>query len=80
MAELLPCPNCNGEIKLYSRCGVGAVAECQNCKEEFVVCGMEELKIYNGCRIRSSTVRKIEKMWNKQATRTPKKIKKEENL
>lgn len=72
MAEVLPCPNCNGEIKLYSRCGVGAVAECQKCKEEFFVCGMEELKIYKGCRIRSSTVRKIEKMWNKQATRTPK--------
>ena len=72
MAELLPCPKCNGEIKLYSRFGVGTFAVCQKCKEEFVVCGVEELKIYNGCRIRSSTVRKIKKMWNKQATRTPK--------
>ena len=72
MAELLSCPKCNGEIKLYSRLGVGAVAECQQCKGEFTVCGMEELKVYNGCRIRKSTVRKIEKMWNKQAARTPK--------
>ncbi len=68
IAELKPCPKCNGEIKLYSRVGVGAVAKCQQCKEEFVVCGMADLKLYNGCRIRKSTIGKIEKMWNKQAT------------
>ncbi len=73
MAELKPCPKCNGEIKLYSRFGVGAVAVCQKCKEEFVVCGIADLKIYNGCRIRKSTIGKIEKMWNKQATLTPQK-------
>ena len=64
--KLNPCPKCNGEIKLYSSLGVGAVAICEQCKLEFIVCGMEELKVYNGCRIRKSTVKKIEKMWNKQ--------------
>ncbi len=72
MSELLPCPKCKGEIKLYSSFGVGAVAVCQQCKEEFIVCGMEDLKVYNGFKIRQSTVRKIEKMWNKHATRTQK--------
>ena len=65
--ELKPCPKCNGEIRLYSRFGVGAVAVCKNCKEEFVICGVEELKIYNGCKIRKSTIRKVEKMWNRRA-------------
>lgn len=65
--ELKPCPKCKGQIKLYSRFGVGAVAVCQNCKEEFVICGVEELKIYSGCKIRKSTIRKVEKMWNRRA-------------
>lgn len=72
MAELKLCPKCNEKITLYSRFGVGVVAKCQKCKQEFVVCGVADLKLYNGCRIRKSTIGKIEKMWNNQATRTPK--------
>ena len=65
--EIKPCPKCDGKVDLYSSFGIGAIAICQKCREEFEICGMEELKIYNGCRIRASTVRKIKKMWNKQA-------------
>lgn len=65
--RLKPCPKCKGKIKLYSRFAVGAVAVCQSCKKEFVVCNVEQLKLYKGTRIRKSTIRKVEKMWNMRA-------------
>lgn len=62
--SLHPCPECSGEIKIYTRLGVGAVAVCQKCKAEYVICGVDDLHIYNGCKIRKSTVEKVEKLWN----------------
>lgn len=64
--SLHPCPECSGEIKIYARTGVGAVAVCQKCKAEYIVCGVDDLHIYNGCKIRKSTVEKVEKMWNER--------------
>lgn len=62
-----PCPRCNGKIKIYARLGVGAVASCQECKSEFIICGVDDLKIFNGCKIRTSTIKKIYKLWNKMS-------------
>lgn len=69
MEELNPCPKCNGKITLYTVVGVGVVARCRECKSEFDVCGVDELKLYNGCKIRKSTIRKIEKMWNRSSVK-----------
>lgn len=63
---LHPCPECSGKIKIYARTGVGAVAVCQKCKAEYHICGVDELHVYNGCKIRKSTVEKIQKMWNEK--------------
>lgn len=63
---LNPCPKCSGDIKIFTRTGVGAVAVCQKCKAEYTICGVDELHVYNGCKIRKSTVEKIQKMWNEQ--------------
>lgn len=63
---LHPCPECSGEIKIYARTGVGAVAVCQKCKAEYTVCGIADLHIYNGCKIRKSTIEKVMRLWNKK--------------
>jgi len=59
-----PCPKCNGDIKIFIRTGVGAVAVCQKCNAEYTICGVNELHIYNGCKIRKSTTQKVERLWN----------------
>lgn len=69
MEELNPCPKCKGKITLHTVISRGVVARCRECKSEFDVCGVEELKLYHGCKIRKSTIRKIEKMWNRSSVK-----------
>lgn len=64
--ELEPCPLCRGEIKIYTNIDRGAFARCNKCKKEFDVCGVDDIPIYHGVKIRKSTVRKIAKMWNSE--------------
>lgn len=64
--QLNPCPKCNGNIRLMVRYDIGAYAKCDNCKEEQTLCNIDELKIYDGYKIRNSTVNKIKRLWNKQ--------------
>lgn len=67
--ELKPCPVCNGEIKIYTNSLRGAFSECQKCKKEVDICGMDKIPLYHGVKIRKSTVAKIKRMWNRMAER-----------
>ena len=70
--ELKPCPECGGEIALYSCCRIdvnynyNCFAKCQKCKKEYPMPEVE-LKTY-GTRIYSASVRKAERLWNLRAT------------
>lgn len=66
--KLNPCPKCNGEITLFVNINRGVFARCGQCKSEFDVCGTHEVPTYHGIRIRKSTIRKVNKMWNRRAT------------
>lgn len=65
--ELKPCPSCGGEIKIYTNINRGAFARCYKCKKEFNICGMQSIPLYDGIKFRKSTVKKIQKMWNRMA-------------
>lgn len=67
--ELMPCPDCNGEIKIWTASGRGAFSECQKCGKEVDICGWDKIPLYCGCKIRKSTVNKIKRMWNRMAER-----------
>ena len=62
--ELAPCPECQGEISLYTNIEKGVFARCKRCKSEFDVCDMAQVPLYRGVKIRKSTIRKIKKLWN----------------
>ena len=66
-SELKPCPKCRGEIRIYVATFKGAVAKCMECKSLFDICGMDKIPLYDGVKIRKSTVRKVYKMWNRSA-------------
>lgn len=72
--SLLPCPSCKGEIRIYTHLARGAFAVCKTCKKEFDICGMDQIPVYHGCKIRKSTVNKINKMWNRMAVREEKTV------
>lgn len=63
--ELKPCPDCNGEVKIYANIMRGAYAVCLSCKKEFDICGMDKIPLYQGCKFRKATADKIRRMWNK---------------
>ncbi len=65
--ELKPCPICNGEITIYISVERGVFARCKLCKNEYDVCDVDKVPTYDGVKIRKSTVRKIEKIWNRRA-------------
>lgn len=65
--ELKPCPVCKGEIRIFTNIARGAFAVCKACKKEFDICENNQIPVYHGCRIRKSTVNKIERMWNRRA-------------
>lgn len=67
LVELKPCPECKGEITIYTNVARGAFAVCQECKREFDICGTDQIPTYNGCRFRKSTADKIRRMWNRRA-------------
>ncbi len=67
--KLKPCPDCNGEIKIYTNISRGAFSKCQKCKKEVDICGMDKIPLYRGVRIRKSTIAKIKRMWNRMAER-----------
>lgn len=65
MSECLkPCPKCKSKITLYTNIERGVFARCEQCKSEFDVCGMDKVPVYDGVKVRKSTIRKIKKMWN----------------
>ena len=64
--EIHPCPDCSGEIRIFTHIARGAFARCQVCKKEYDICGMDQIPTYHGCRIRKSTVNKIIRMWNRR--------------
>ena len=66
--ELKPCPKCKSKITLYTNIERGVFARCEQCKSEFDVCGMDKVPVYDGVKVRKSTIRKIKKMWNRRAT------------
>lgn len=65
--ELNQCPKCKGQITLFTNIERGVFARCEQCKSEYDVCSMDKVSIYDGVKIRKSTIRKIEKMWNRMA-------------
>lgn len=65
--NLKPCPDCNGEIKIYLNLNRGAFSECQKCKKEVDICGWDKIPVYHGIKVRKSTADKIRRMWNKRA-------------
>lgn len=65
--ELKPCPKCGGDIIIWVNIERGAYAKCVDCKKEYPLCGIKDVPTYQGVKIRKSTVRKIEKMWNRRA-------------
>lgn len=67
------CPDCNGAITIYTNICRGAFARCHVCKKEYPICGIEEIPVFNGCKIRKSTAEKILRMWNRRADSEPSK-------
>ncbi len=65
--KLKPCPDCNGEIKIYLDLYRGAFSECQKCGNEVDICGWDKIPLYCGVKIRKSTADKIRRMWNRRA-------------
>ena len=65
--ELKPCPKCKGRIRLFVNIERGVFAKCSQCQSEFDVCGVDKVLTYDGIKIRKSTIRKVEKMWNRRA-------------
>lgn len=63
--ELKPCPKCKSKVTLYTNIERGVFARCEQCKSEFDICGMGDIPLYDGIKIRKSTARKVEKMWNR---------------
>ncbi len=72
--ELKPCPECGGQIKLYSVCKpnipYSACAKCQNkkCRKEYPLPNVK-LKTWksNPIRISKTMIKQAEKEWNKLA-------------
>ena len=65
-SELKPCPKCNGAIRIIIRNDKGAFAICERCKSVYQICGMDKIPVYDGVKIRKSTVKKIKNMWNRK--------------
>lgn len=67
--ELKPCPECGGEIKLYSCSNkpYSATAKCQKCRKEYPLPTVK-LKVWksNPIRISKSMIRDAERAWNRR--------------
>lgn len=65
--ELKPCPKCKGRIRIFVNIERGAFAKCSQCQSEFDLCGVDKVPTYGGVKFRKSTIRKIQKIWNRRA-------------
>ena len=64
--ELKSCPSCEGEIRLYSHCGLdyfGCLAKCQKCNVEYKL-KTKLVILKNSTKISKTVFRKATKEWN----------------
>ena len=64
---LKSCPKCGGGVTLWVNMDVGAFASCHVCKAHYAVCGMKEIPVYDGYKIRKCTKDKVKRLWNRMA-------------
>jgi hypothetical protein len=67
--ELKPCPECGGNITLYSHCSFkddyNCFARCSNCKREFPM--PEAWLASHGTRIYPASIKRAHRCWNRRA-------------